>query len=160
MDRVCGARLYAGCARETVRNHSVLFQDRLHDSRRASLGTGLTGDTGLIIHVDFEETHLFDDPTHEPEGAEEVAPRSVNKERGERKCRNEEKTRDSRVKGIKYFERVDGLYEVGCPQKSCEDDEEEKSCTDGIRENEGRLQLPKDWFLILWVAVEAKEEIL
>jgi len=160
MDGICGTRLYTGCARETIRNDSVLFQDGFHDGRRASLGTGLTGDTGLIIHVDFEEAHFFDDPTHESERAEEVAPRSVNEERDERKPTNEEKACDSSVKRIKYSERVDGFYEIGCPQKSCEDDEKEKSCTDGIRENERRLQLPEDCFLILWVTVEAKEEIL
>ena len=128
--------MHTGCARETVRNNSVLFQNGLHDGGRARLGAGLTGDTGLIIHVDFKETHFFDDPTHQSEGAQEVAPGSVNKERDERKPPNEEKTCDSSVKRIKYSERVDGFYEVGCPQKSCEDDEKEKSCTDGIREGE------------------------
>ena len=83
MDGVCGTRMYTGYARETVWNNSVLFQNGLHDGRRASLGTGLTGNTGLIIHVNFEEAYLFNKPTHESEGAEEVAPRSVNKERGE-----------------------------------------------------------------------------
>ena len=82
MNRVCGARLDAGGTGETIRGHPVLLKDGLHDRRGTCLDAGITGSAGVVIDLHLKKALLFDDPTHQPEGTEEVAPGPVNKERG------------------------------------------------------------------------------